>query len=73
MESFENVFKKYNSINLVINIIFIIIVVLGFVIVWIPFLIAENKALYKIKNMLSIIPSELLINLPDINSSLGIE
>jgi len=73
LKSFENVFKKYNSINLIINIIFIIIVVMGFVIIWIPFIIGENKALYKIKNMLSIIPSELLINLPDINALLGIE
>ena len=73
LKSFRDVFSKYNSIYLIINIIFIIVVVLGFIMIWIPFIFRQNKALYKIKNMLSIIPSELLMNLPDINSLLGIE
>ena len=73
LNQFEQVFAKYNSINLMINIIFIIIVFLGFFIIFIPFLLYQHKILAKIKNMLYVIPSELYNDIPKIINLLGIE
>jgi hypothetical protein len=50
-----------------------VLVFFGFSAFWIPFVLGENETIYKTKNMLSIIPKELLISLPDINSKLGID
>ena len=73
LNQFEEVFDKYNFINLTINILFIIFVFIGFIFIWIPFIFYENNTLNKIKNLLSILPSDLLIDLHDINNILGIE
>ena len=73
LSQFEQVFSKYNNINLIINIVFIIFIVFGFCFIWIPFMYKQDKNLHKIKNMLSIIPSELLTNVHNINYLLGIE
>ena len=73
LKQFEKLFSKYNSIYLIINVIFLIVVALGFLFLWTPFIFGENKNFHKIKIMLSIIPSELLMNLPDINILVGIE
>ena len=73
LKQFEHLFSKYNSIYLIINILFLVLAVLGFLFIWTPFIFGENKNFDKIKNMLSIIPSELLINLPDINILIGNE
>ncbi len=73
LSQFNEIFSKYNLINLTINILFIVFVFMGFIFIWIPFVIGENKTLNKIKNMLSIIPSDLLTNLPDINNQLGLD
>ena len=61
-------FSKYNSINLLLNIIFIIVVAFGFLFIWIPFLFNVNKTFIKIKNMICIIPSELLMSISSINN-----
>ena len=73
LNQFEQVFAKYNKINLIINIIFIILVVFGFLFVWIPFIYKQDKNLQKIKIMLSIVPSELLTNINNINNLLEID
>ena len=73
LNQFEQVFKKYNSINLILNLIFIIFVALGFIFIWIPFLSYVNKTFGKIKNSIYIIPGELLINIQSINNLFGIE
>ena len=73
MKQFEQVFSKYNDINLIINIIFIILVVLGFIFIWIPFIYKQDKNLQQIKVMLSIVPSELLSNVNNINNLLEID
>jgi len=73
LNKLEQIFSKYNNINLIINIIFIILVVLGFIFIWIPFIFGQKSNLKKIKNMLSIIPSELLININNISNLLGID
>ena len=73
LNQFEQVFKKYNNINLILNIIFLILIVLGFICIWIPFLLKQNSNLKKIKNMLSIVPYELLTNINNINNLLGVE
>ena len=73
LEQFEQVFSKYNDINLIINIIFIILVVLGFIFIWIPFIYKQDKKLQQIKVMLSIVPSELLSNVNNINNLLEID
>ena len=73
LKQFEQLFAKYNSINLILNILFIIVVTLGFVFIWIPFLFNVNKTFSKFKTMIYIIPNELLMNIPNINSLLEIE
>ena len=73
LEEFYVIFKKYNSINLILNIIFISALTLGFIFIWIPFILYINKNLGKIKNMIYIIPSELLLNIHNINNLREIE
>ena len=71
--SFEEIFDATTQNSLIINIIFILVVVLAFSLVWLPFVLEENETIFKTKNMLSIIPNEILITLPHINVMLGIE
>ena len=66
-------FDKTSEISYIINGLFIGIVVVGFFAIWLPFVLGENETIYKTKNMLSIIPKEVLITLPHINIMLGIE
>ena len=73
LKQFEHIFSKYNSINLILNISFIIVVTLGFVLIWIPFLSYVNKTFCKIKTLIYIIPNELLMNIPNINNLISIE
>ena len=72
-KTFEEMFLETDKVSLIINIIFIVIVSLGFLLVWLPFVHRENETIFRTKNMLSIIPNEILINLPHINIMLGIE
>ena len=73
MNQFEQIYSKYNDINLIINILFIIIIVIGFIFLWIPFMYVQNKNIKNIKVMLSIIPSKLLTSINNINNLLEIE
>ena len=73
LQKFEELFNSYNSIYLIINIIFLIVVALGFIFLWTPYIFGENKYFHKIKVILFIIPRELLMNSPEINNLLGIE
>ena len=66
-------FDNTSRISIVINVVFIGVVFLGFFALWLPFVLGENETIYKTKNMLSIIPKEVLITLPHINIMLGIE
>ena len=66
-------FEDTLRIWLIINIVFIIVVFLGFTAFWLPFVLGENETIYKTKNMLSIIPKEVLFTLPHINIMLGID
>ena len=70
LSQFEQVFSKYHNINLILNVVFIIFVALVFACAWLPFLFYVNKSLCKIKNMIYIIPCELLINQSSINNLL---
>ena len=72
LSQFEQVFSKYNNINLVLNIVFIIVVILGFILLWLPFLFNQSKNFLNIKSLLSLVPSELLNTVPNINNLLGI-
>ena len=71
--SFEGIFEATTQTSLIINIVFILIVALGFSLIWVPFVLRENETIFKTKNMLSIIPNEILITLPHINVMLGID
>ena len=71
--TFEGIFSATTKISLIINISFMIVVLIGFSFLWIPFVIEENETIFKTKNMLSIIPNEILITLPHINIMLGID
>ena len=66
-------FDDTNRISLLINIIFIVVVAIGFSAIWLPFVMEENETIYKTKNMLSIIPKEVLLSLPHINAVLGLD
>ena len=70
---FEGIFNSTIKVGLIINIVFIIVVTLGFFLIWVPFVMQENETIFKTKNMLSIIPKEILITLPHINIMLGLE
>ena len=61
------------KIGLIINIVFIVVVTIGFTSLWLPFVLGENETMYKTKNMLSIVPREVLFTLPHINIMLGID
>ena len=72
----KNVEKQMNSnsfIGYILIFVFIGVVFFGFILGWIPFEIGENETIYKTKNMLSIIPKELLTTLPHIKIMLGLE
>ena len=66
-------FDETTKISLIINIIFMVVVLIGFVGFWIPFMHEENETIYKTKKMLCIIPKDVLLDLPNINAKLGIE
>ena len=71
--TFEGIFETTTQTSLIINIVFILVVALGFSLIWVPFVVKENETIFKTKNMLSIIPNEILITLPHINVMLGID
>ena len=66
-------FDQTTEISYIINIVFMIVVFIGFFALWLPFVLGENETIYKTKNMLSIIPKEVLFTLPHINIMLGID
>ena len=66
-------FDETKKISLIINIIFMAFVAIGFFIFWIPFISEENETILKIKNMLCIIPKDVLLDLPNIDERLGID
>ena len=66
-------FDNTTTISYIINIAFMVVCVLGFFMFWLPFVLGENDTIYKTKNMLSIIPNEVLFTLPHINIMLGID
>ena len=66
-------FDDTTTISYVINIAFMAVVTIGFFMFWLPFVLGENDTIYKTKNMLCIIPNEVLFTLPHINIMLGID
>ena len=66
-------FDETTEISYIINIVFMAVVFIGFFAMWLPFVLGENETIYKTKNMLSIIPKEVLFTLPHINIMLGID
>ena len=70
--TFEGIFDMTSKISLIINLVFFAVVLLGFLFIWLPLVVEESETIFKTKNMLSIIPNEILIALPHINLMLGI-
>ena len=66
-------FDETRTISLIINIIFIVVFFIEFIAFWLPFVLEENETIYKTKNMLSIFPKDILLDLPNINSKLGLD
>ena len=66
-------FDDTTTVSYIINITFMVVVTIGFFMFWLPFVLGENDTIYKTKNMLSIIPNEVLFTLPHINIMLGID
>jgi hypothetical protein len=71
--TFDGIFASTTKVSLIINFAFMLFVIFGFCIIWLPFILRENETIFKTKNMLSIIPNEILISLPHINYMLGID
>jgi hypothetical protein len=70
MEKFsEQAYLKF----VIAVILYISIIFLAFFFIWIPFIRSLNSIIYKTKNMLSIIPKEVLASLSNIEKLLGIE
>ena len=72
-DAIHSAFEDTIRIGLIINIVFIALVCIGFTALWLPFVLGENETIFKTKNMLSIIPKEVLFTLPHINIMLGID
>ena len=73
MRNVNKQMKDNSKYGYILIFVFIGIVFFGFIFGWIPFEIGENETIYKTKNMLSIIPKELLTTLPHIKIMLGLE
>ena len=73
MSNVNHQMKDNSKYGYILIFFFIGIVFFGFIFGWIPFEIGENETIYKTKNMLSIIPKELLTTLPHIKIMLGLE
>ena len=69
----EGIFENTIKISLIINILFILVVLVGFSFIWLPFVLEQNETIFKTKNMLSIIPNDVLVALPHITIMLGID
>ena len=72
-DAIHEAFDDTTTISYIINITFMAVVTIGFFLLWLPFVLGENDTIYKTKNMLSIIPNEVLFTLPHINIMLGID
>jgi hypothetical protein len=71
----EAITKYWNDVNAIYTVVMIIMligIVLFYLIVWRPFENKLNQDVYKTKNMLSIIPKEVLASLRNINNILNI-
>ena len=56
-------YQKY----IIIIIIYICIITISFFLIWVPFVNTLNKNIYRTKNMLSIIPIEVLSSISNID------
>ena len=72
-DAIHEAFEETTTVCYIINITFMALVTIGFFLFWLPFVLGENDTIYKTKNMLSIIPNEVLFTLPHINIMLGID
>ena len=72
-DAIHSAFEDTIRVGLIINIVFIAGFFIGFTALWLPFVLGENETIFKTKNMLSIIPREVLFTLPHINIMLGID
>ena len=72
-DAIHEAFDDTTTVSYIINITFMAVVTIGFFLLWLPFVLGENDTIYKTKNMLSIIPNEVLFTLPHINIMLGID
>ena len=56
--------------KLAIFIVFLIVILLGFIVFWLPFLNGLNLDIYKTKLMLMIIPLEVLLKMKNVSKVL---
>ena len=73
IKSIENYSKKQNLLFLVLWIVFGSVIIISYFSVWLPIQLSLNHVIFKTKNMLRIIPKEVLVNVPTIPFLLGIQ
>ena len=73
IKSIENYGIKQNLLFLVLWIIFGSVIIISYFSVWLPIQLSLNHVIFKTKNMLRIIPKEVLVNVPTIPFLLGIQ
>ena len=73
VNSIANYGTKQNLLFLVLWIVFGSIIIISYFSVWLPIQLSLNQVIFKTKNMLRIIPKEVLVNVPTIPFLLGIQ
>jgi hypothetical protein len=72
-KSINNFWGTSYDIFLAVMVILLLLITGFYLAYWIPSIYSIDEDIYKTKNMLSIIPNELLMTLPHINIMLGLD
>ncbi len=73
VESVDNYFDEIRLLFVCILSSYLFFIIFLFIFFWLPYIRELNRVIYKTKNLLSIIPKEVLMNIREIYSLLGIE
>lgn len=69
-DSIQNEFSFYSERKIALFIVFLIVLLISFIIFWLPFLNGLNYQIYKTKLILMIIPLEILMKIKNVGKVL---
>ena len=70
--SMKDFWSTSYNIFLAIMIVFLLLITAFYLAYWIPSIILQDESIYKTKNMLAIIPKDVLTTIPNINKLLNL-